>query len=253
LTLAVVATLAMTAPAVAYWQPRPTVSPWQWQMQGRFELTPGASVYELDGFKYSGADVLAIHAKGARAICYLDAGGWEEDLPGAARFPRSALGLVARPGVRWLDVAHYRKFAPLIERRIAMCARKGFDAVGLDGLDGYENRTGFRITARAQLRYNRWLAVEVHRRGMAVGLENDERQVEELIGSFDFAIVERCFQYEECEFAQAYIDAHKAVFEAEYDLPVSQFCERARKFGFAAIRKNVGRLAQPWKPCGVAG
>jgi hypothetical protein len=155
--------------------------------------------------------------------------------------------------VRWLDISHFREFAPLIERRIGMCARKGFDAVDPDDLDAYENRTGFRINARDQLRYNRWIAAEVHRRGMSVALQNDARQTEQLVGTFDFAVVERCFQYEECEFAQAFIDAGKAVFEAEFDLPVTRFCERARQLHFAAIRKNVGLFAQPWKPCGAAG
>jgi hypothetical protein len=250
--LAALATLAVAAPAAAYWHPKPTIAPWQWQLHGRFELTPGASVYDLDGFRYSAADVFAIHAKGARAICYLDLGGWEEDRPDAARFPQAALGIEARPGVRWLDIGRYRRFAPLIERRIAMCARKGFDAVDPDDLDAYENRTGFRIDARDQLRYNRWVAAAVHADGMAVALENDERQVEELVGSFDFAVDERCFQYEECEFGGAFIDAGKAVFEAEYDLPVAKFCRRARQLHFAAIRKNAGLFAQPWKPCGAA-
>jgi hypothetical protein len=252
LALAAVAILAGPTPAGAHWRPRPTTAPWQWQLHGRFELTPGASVYDLDGFRYSAEDTLAIHAKGARAICYIDAGGWEPDRPDAARFPRSALGLEARPGVRWLDIAAYRKFAPAIERRIAMCARKGFDAVDPDALDAYENRTGFRINAHDQLRYNSWVAATVHEYGMAVALDNDSRQVEELVGNFDFAIVERCFQYEECEFAGAFTDANKAVFEAEYELPVAEFCPRARQLHLAAIRKNFGRFAQPWKPCGPA-
>jgi hypothetical protein len=253
LTLAAVATLVVAAPAGAFWHPTATTSPWQWQLHGKFELTPGASVYDLDGFRYSATDVLAVQAKGARAICYLDVGGWEEDRPDAARFPRSVLGLEARPGVRWLDIAHYRRFAPLIERRIAMCARKGFDAVDPDELDAYENRTGFPITGRDQIRYNFWVATVAHRHGMAVGLENDERQVEKLVGYFDFAIVERCFQYEECVLPQAFTDADKAVFEAEYSLPAAKFCKRARQLRFAAIRKGVGLFAQPWRPCGAAG
>jgi hypothetical protein len=249
---AVTVALGAAAPATAHWRPTPTTAPWQWQMQGRFELVPGASAYDLDGFRYSAADVFAIQAIGARAVCYIDAGTWEEDRPDAARFPKSVLGIEARPGARWLNIVAFRKFAPEIERRIAMCARKGFDAVDPDELDAYVNRTGFRIDARNQLRYNRWIAAVVHAHGMAVALQNDSRQVEQLVGSFDFAVVERCFQYQECEFAGAFVDAHKAVFEAEFALPVASFCRRARHLHFAAIRKNAGRSAQPWKPCGAA-
>ena len=50
------------------------------------------------------------------------------------------------PDERWLDIAHYKKFAPIIEKRIAMCARKGFDAVEPDNINGWENKTGFPLT-----------------------------------------------------------------------------------------------------------
>jgi hypothetical protein len=246
-----VAMLVMAQSAAAYWHPKPTTAPWQWELQGKFELTPGASVYEIDGFEYSAEDVLAIHATGARAICYLDVGSWEEYRPDAAKFPKSVLGkrYEGYPEERWLDIAHYKKFAPIIEKRIAMCKRKGFDAVEPDNIAGYENNTGFHLTARDQLRYNRWIAREVHKRGMAVALKNDPRQAEQLVGSFDFAVVEECFQYEECEFFDAFTDAGKAVFETEYELPTSKFCGRANELHFSAIRKNVELYAQPWEPC----
>ena len=81
-----------------------------------------------------------------------------------------------------------------------MCARKGFDAVEPDNLAGWEkeNHTGFKITTADQLRFNRWVALQVHGRGMSVALKNDGRQAEELINAFDFAVVEQCFQYHEC-------------------------------------------------------
>ena len=79
-----------------------------------------------------------------------------------------------------------------------MCARKGFDAVEPDNVAGWENKTGFPITGADQLRFNRWVATGSTHRGMAVALKNDGRPGEELVGDFDFAIVEECFQYNEC-------------------------------------------------------
>ena len=38
--------------------------------------------------------------------------------------------------------------------RFAMCARKGFDAVEPDNMDGFENPTGFHISAAQQLSYD---------------------------------------------------------------------------------------------------
>ena len=38
----------------------------------------------------------------------------------------------------------------------------------------------------------------MHRRGMSTGLRNDGRQAARLVKVFDFAVVEECFQYDEC-------------------------------------------------------
>lgn len=251
LLCACVAFLAAPATAAARWHPAPTTDAWQWELQGKFELTPGVSVYEIDGFEYPAADVKAIHRAGAKAICYLDVGSWEEYRPDASLFPKASIGAVYEgfPEERWLDIAHYRKFAPILEARIAMCARKGFDAVEPDNVNGWENKTGFPLTRSDQLRFDRWIARQVHRRGMAVALKNDSRQVRQLVGSFDFAVVEECFQYEECDLFEPFVEAGKAVFEAEYELPTSKFCAAAGALGFAAIRKDVELFPRPWEPC----
>ncbi|MFN8163295.1 MAG: endo alpha-1,4 polygalactosaminidase [Solirubrobacterales bacterium] len=52
---------------------------------------------------------------------------------------------------------------------------------------------GRRHRLRDQLRFNRWIARQVHRRGMAVALKDDGRQATQLSALFDFAIVEECF------------------------------------------------------------
>jgi hypothetical protein len=245
--------LVATSPATAAarWHPKPTTAAWQWELQGKFELTPGVSVFEIDGFEYPARDVKAIHGQGAKAICYLDVGSWEEYRPDASKFPKSSLGAVYEgyPEERWLDIAHYKKFAPIMEKRIAMCARKGFDAVEPDNINGWENKTGFPLTRAEQLTYNRWIARTVHKAGMAVALKNDSRQVKQLVGAFDFAVVEECFQYEECDLFKPFVEAGKAVFETEYELPTQKFCAAAQTLDFASIRKGLELFARPWEPC----
>jgi hypothetical protein len=238
-------------PTKGHWRPAPRTGAWQWELQGKFELTPGASVYDIDGFESTVGDVRAIHRHHDKAICYLDVGSWEEYRPDAGEFPKSVLGkrYEGYPEERWLDIAHFRKFAPIMERRIEMCARKRFDAVEPDNIAGWENKTGFPLTRADQLRYNRWIAAQVHKRGMAVALKNDPKQAAQLVGDFDFAIVEQCFEYEECGYYKPFIEAGKAVFEAEYELPTSEFCARAEALDFSAIRKNVELFSQPWEPC----
>jgi hypothetical protein len=140
-----------------------------------------------------------------------------------------------------------------MQARIAMCAHKGFDAVEPDNIAGWENKTGFPLTRAEQLRYNRWIAAQVHRRGMSVALKNDPRQARQLVNNFDFAVVEECFQYEGCGYFKPFVDAGKAVFEAEYELGTSEFCAEAKALDFSAIRKGLELFPRPWEPCDPTG
>jgi hypothetical protein len=246
--------LLLLTPAAAraeIWQPEPTTSAWQWQLQGRLDPGVAATVYDVDGFATTRAQVRALQRQGRRAICYLDVGSWESYRPDAASFPAAAIGrrYEGFPDERWLDVSRFRLFAAPLRARIAMCHRKGFDAVEPDNLAGWENETGFAIDAAEQLRFNRWIARQVHARGMAVALKNDGSQVGQLVGSFDFAIVEQCFQYEECGLYRPFVERGKAVFEAEYELEPSRFCDAARALDFSAIRKSYDLFANPWQAC----
>jgi hypothetical protein len=233
------------------WAPGPTTAAWQWQLQGRVDASVPACVEEVDGFETSKATVAALHRHGAKVVCYLDVGSWEEYRPDAGEFPKAVLGNVYEgfPEERWLDIHRFRQFAPIMEKRIAMCARKGFDGVEPDNIAGWENKTGFPLTRADQRRYNLWIASQVHERGMAVALKNDPRQAKELVGAFDFAVVEECFQYAECDFFEPFVAAGKAVFEAEYELPPEKFCAQAKELGFSAIRKGLELFAKPWEPC----
>jgi hypothetical protein len=249
LVLAMVA--AVPATAAAFWHPAPTTAPWQWQLQGKLDPGVDASVFDLDGFETSKAQVAGLKAEGRKVICYLDVGSWENYRPDRGQFPRSVRGATYEgfPEERWLDISRYSLFRKPLEARIAMCGRKGFDAVEPDNLAGFENKTGFDLTAADQLRFNRWIARQVHRRGMAVALKNDPTQVPQLVGAFDFAIVEECFQYDECGAYSPFVRAGKAVYEAEYELEPSEYCAQAAKLEFSAIRKSYDLFARPWEPC----
>ena len=247
-----IAALSLASAAAARWHPRPTTAPWQWQLQGRIDTSVAAGVYEVDGFETPAATVAKLHRLGRRVVCYLDVGSWESYRPDASAFPPAVLGNAysGYPDERWLDVRRIGTLAPILRKRFDLCAGKGFDAVEPDNLAGYENHTGFPLSGRDQLRFNRWVAREVHRRGMAVALKNDPEQVEQLLGSFDFAVVEECFAYDECERFSPFVTAGKAVFEAEYESAPSSFCPAAAQLGFSAIRKGYDLFATPWIPCG---
>jgi hypothetical protein len=240
----------------ARWRPRPTTEPWQWQLQGRIDTSIPSCVYDVDGFEVPKSTVAALHRKQVRVICYLDVGSWESYRPDKGRFPRSVIGHTYEgfPDERWLDVSRFHLFAKPLRRRFDMCARKGFDAVEPDNVAGWEpeNKTGFEITRADQLRFNRWVAREVHARGMAVALKNDGRQAKQLVGAFDFAIVEECFQYEECGPYRLFVGHHKAVFETEYEQQPSEYCAAAEALRFSSLRKSYDLFARPWEPCPAA-
>lgn len=245
------AALLLAPAAEARWHPKPTTAAWQWQLQGKIDTSVDARVYEVDGFEVAAKTVARLHRQGRKAICYLDVGSWENYRPDAGRFPKSTLGRAYEgyPDERWLDIRRIDLLAPVLRQRFDLCRRKGFDAVEPDNIAGFENDTGFPLAAADQLRFNRWVAREVHRRGMAVALKNDPGQVRQLVGRFDFAVVEECFAYDECGLFSPFVAAGKAVFVAEYEEPLASICGEAERLRFSVIRKDYDLFAQPWEPC----
>jgi len=234
-------------PVPAHIRP-PAHASWQWQLDGRLDLSVPARVYDVDGFDTSRAQVLALHRAHRFVVCYVDVGTWERWRPDAARFPRTVLGADnGWPGERWLDIRRIDALAPLLRARFAMCARKRFEAVEPDNVDGYSNHSGFPLTGADQLRFNRWVARAAHRAGLAVALKNDLEQAPALARSFDFAVLEQCFEYDECGRARPFLRAGKGVYDAEYALAPSAFCADARRLGINAIRKrlDLGAWRQP--------
>ncbi|MFF7165081.1 endo alpha-1,4 polygalactosaminidase [Streptomyces sp. NPDC008086] len=220
------------------WQPRPGTA-WQWQLSGRLDTSVDVPVYDIDGFDHSKATVTGLHGQGRKVVCYLSTGAWEDWRPDAGKFPRSVLGKGnGWEGERWLDIRRTDVLEPLMADRIDMCRDKGFDAVEPDNMDGYRNRTGFPLKAADQLRYNRLVARLAHERGLAVGLKNDLDQIPELVDDFDFAVNEQCAQYEECTTLSPFVEAGKAVFHVEYEVPTRDFCGQSRRLKLSSMLKK---------------
>ena len=103
----------------------------------------------------------------AGRFCYLSAGAWEDFRSDTDTFPKEFIGRNYRgwPGERWLDVRNYESFSPAILARLGLAVRKGCDGIEPDNIQGYQEDTGFSITAADQLAYNRWLSEEAQARG----------------------------------------------------------------------------------------
>jgi len=193
----------------------------------------------------------AIHAKGARAICYLDAGTWENWRPDANQYPSVVLGRKnGWAGERWVDIRRIDLLGPILAARAQKCVQAGFDAIEWDNVDGYQNRSGFPLTANDQLQFNAYLANLAHGVGLAVGLKNDVGQLSTLKPYFDFAMNEQCFQYNECNYPAPglpdWTASGKAVFNVEYR---SLQCAKADAWQFGSILKNTNLYGVPWTPC----
>lgn len=236
------------APCPDCWVPAIDTS-WQWQLQDPIDSSFDVDMYDIDGFDVPRGVVNGLHDDGSVVVCYISAGSWERWRPDAGRFPERVLGRSnGWPGERWLDVRRLAVLRPIMERRLDMCARKGFDAVEFDNVDGYANNTGLPLAGADQLRYNVFLANAAHRRGLSALLKNDLGQIRALLPYFDAALNEQCHQYEECGRLDAFVEAGKAVFGVEYKLDAADFCPTANAHDFNFLQKRFALGA--WRvPC----
>jgi len=235
------ALFAAPANAGTWWQPTPGTT-WQIQFSGALDTADyNVQAFDVDMFDTSVQHVEDIHAKPAKAICYIDAGSWENWRPDASKYPKRVLGraLTGWAGERWLDIRRIGVIGPILGARADDCAAKGFDAVDFDNVDGYANNTGFPLTAADQIRFNRFIANLAHNAGLAVGLKNDLGQVRRLEPSFDFAVNEQCVQYKECGRLKPFVDAGKAVFNIEYRGNMTAICVVTRPLQLSTLKKHL--------------
>ena len=192
---------------------------WDWQI-GR--VTPlqrtgakAVDIYDIDGFLTTRAEVTAIKTRWQaatlphpRTVCYLDL-AWENYRPDASPgkyFPASALGLVysGYPAERWVDFRQLDALKPMLNKRISMCAARGFDAVELDDIDGFDppSTTGFQLTPGDVRNYLAYAFNEIHRDGMTALWKNSPYLSSWGREYTDGAVVEECYLSTDCFAAQ---------------------------------------------------
>ena len=237
------------------WVP-PLRTSWNWVLS-QVPTPPyrNVSMYDIDGFNATASDVASMHAAGIKVVCYISAGTYENWRPDASQFPSSILGnnVAGWPGERWLDIRDIQKpdsvLLSIMTARLDMCQSKKFDGVELDNVDGYTNNTGFPLTANDQAIYNSVLANAAHQRGMFVLLKNDLDQVSTLLPYFDGALNEQCNQYSECGPLSQFVQAGKAVFNAEYSGSTSSFCPADNTANFNGVLYSINLDDSVFQPC----
>jgi Glycoside-hydrolase family GH114 len=188
---------------------------WDWQI-GR--VTPlqrtgrrAVDLYDLDGFLTTQAQVHALRTTWQaatlphpRAVCYLDL-AWEDYRPDASPggyFPAATLGRVyyGYPQERWVDLRQLDALKPMLDERLRMCARKGFDAVELDDIDSFDppSTSGFHLTTGDAQNFLAYAFNEIHRLGMT-GLWKNSPYLSWWGRRYaDGAVVEECYRYHAC-------------------------------------------------------
>lgn len=170
-------------------------------------------------------------------------GSWENWRPDKNDYPKRLLGraLDGWPGERHVDIRNTTDLGPILLARLDLCRSKGFRAVEPDNLDGWQNNTGFNITRADQIRFLKWLANMAHLKGLSIGLKNVPELQAEVIGKYDWALTEDCFDQGWCANSKPFINAGKAVFAVEYtdnNINFANFCAQAKKLGLSPLLKN---------------
>lgn len=234
-------------------QPGPWVPPpgssFQLQLQGDIDTSFVVDMYEID-IDSPQDKIDSLRAAGRIVICYLSAGSYENYRDDKDDFPPALLGktLDGWPDEKWLDIRN-ENLKPILRRRLDKAVLKRCDGVDPDNVNGFENDTGFDLTAADQLAFNRWLAGEAHARGLSVGLKNDIGQIPDLVDYFDWALNEQCYQYSECSLLTPFVAAGKAVFGVEYQGDPAQFCPTLNAMQFSWLKKGLELSALPRIDC----
>lgn len=246
------------------WQP-PVGTSWNYVLHHPVRLddtVEQAQVWIIDLFDNPAASVAELHRRGRRAVAYFSAGTREDWRPDAARLGEAEAGpavlgraLDGWDGERWLRVG-----APAVRRvmlaRLDLAARKGFDGVDPDNVDGYDNDNGLGLSRDDAVDYVLWLAREAHARGLSVGLKNAGDIVPRVVDHVQWCVNEQAVQYGDEEQFEPFVRKGKPVFHVEYPKGEDEDsakhnnqkevtgkkrdrCMKGKQHGFSTIIKNV--------------
>jgi len=206
-------------------------------------------MYDIDLFDNTAATIQTLHNEGRVVICYFST-QYENWRPDASDFTAAVIGnaLDGWAGENYVDIRS-TVVRNIMTARMDLAVTKGCDGLEPDNVDGYENDSGFPVTAADQLNFNEFIATNAHSRGLSVGLKNDVDQSKDLEPYFDWALDEQCKQYDECDTLTNFISAGKAVFNCEYSGAAGTVCPYMVGIQFSSLIKTEDLTASIKAEC----
>ncbi len=228
----------LPVPVQTTWYHPGVSTTWQWQLAGTINPNYSVDVYDIDLFDTSKEMIAQLKSSGKKVVCYFSAGSSEDWRSDFTQLDAVSLGkpLDGWKGEKWLDIRTGNVVNFAISR-LDLAVVKGCDGVEPDNVDGYENKTGFSITRDDQLIFNRRIATEAHKRGLAIALKNAVDLASDLVHDFDLTINEQCHTYNECDQLAVFTKQGKPILNAEYKF-TSKLCAESQK-------RNIRTLILP--------
>jgi len=193
--------------------------------------------------------IAELHGRTPQAIvvCRIETGTLELAAPDARKFP----GYEASPpdmptapkagsvigwstdtaGERYLDLGHIDLWKTIMFERFALAKTIGCDAVLGDGNDtayaaqATGNTAGFMFTLDDQNAWYRAIADDLHTRKLSAGMKDAAElpdQADMLAPVYDWILIQRCAEYQDCDGPRPFINLHKAVLDVDYQINAQQ-------------------------------
>lgn len=241
-----------------------------WLLQGTpnpniMDNETGPKVYDFDYQNSSAEQISQIKAKGITVICYFSAGTDEDWRPDHNRFkPEDTYAQL--PGWEGELVVDTRSanVRQIMYDRIQTMSNMGCDGIEPDNIDAHTNLSNIPLNESTALDYLQFLSDTAHGFNMSVGLKGYGEVINKqmpngktVLQAYDFALVEQCYEYNECDMYLPFVQANKAVFIVEYKGTASTWaasakCKDANTKNFDAYLMNLN-LNGPRTACRTSG